>query len=377
MFYLERLMIKSFRNYEEQEIAFSPNLNIIEGHNAQGKTNLLEAIYYLTVNRSFRTSHDQEMINYNANYFRVKGHFRNNEFNNEIDILYRHKESLLIKLNREQVNRYDFLQKFPVVVFGPDDLSIIKDGPSVRRRFLNLESSRLNKIYFEQLKDYQRVLKQRNFILKNSYSGKCINDQLNPWSDSLIELGSSIMQARQEIVRDIQDEAQKFFRVLTDNEENLDMEYVGTFLLPDTVSATRDLFRKKIAEKRELEFRRGTTMVGPHLDDLKILINGFDTRKYSSQGQKRTAALALKMAEINLFKKKNTLWPIILLDDVFSEFDRKRREYLLDFIRESSGQCFISTADSIDNLVKNIDIEYKKIHINKGRIKSETDRPFN
>lgn len=377
MFYLENIKISSFRNYKSQEVTFSPILNIIEGNNAQGKTNLLEAIYYLSVNRSFRTSRDQELVNYGTEYFRVKGKFIDNDFSNEIDIFYSQKESLQIKLNREPANRYDFLQKFPVVVFCPDDLSIIKDGPSIRRRFLNLESSRLSKTYFDQLKDYQRVLKQRNFLLKNSYSRRSINDQLGPWNDSLVELGSSIMQARLEIVRSIQFEAQSFFRAMTNNKELLEMEYIGTFKVPDSINATKDLFKKRIAEKEELEIRRGITLVGPHLDDLKIMINGYDTRKYSSQGQKRTAALALKMAEINLFKKRNEMWPIILLDDVFSEFDQERRLYLLDFIRESSGQCFISTADSVDNIISNIESDYKIILINKGSVTGEKSRALN
>ena len=377
MFYLEKLQINSFRNYETQDVTFSPILNIIEGKNAQGKTNLLEAIYYLSVNRSFRTSRDQELVNYGEEYFRIKGKFIENDFSNEIDVFYRQKDSLQIKLNRETANRYDFLQKFPVVVFCPDDLSIIKDGPSVRRRFLNLESSRLNKTYFDQLKDYQRVLKQRNYLLKNSYSGRSLNDQLKPWDNSLVELGSSIMQARLEIVRSIQAEAQSFFKAMTNSREVLEMEYLGSFKVPGSIDATKDIFKKKIAEKRELELRRGITMVGPHLDDLKIMINGCDTRKYSSQGQKRTAALALKMAEINLFKKRNEMWPIVLLDDVFSEFDKERRMYLLDFIRKSSGQCFISTADAVDNIISNIESDYKIIMIDKGRVTGEKGRSFN
>lgn len=374
MFYIDNLILNGFRNYRHQILEFSPSLNIIEGDNAQGKTNLLEAIYYLSVNRSFRTNSDQEMVMKGDNYFRLKGNFIKSSFRNEIEIHYSQRNPLKILLNKEPVNRYDYLQMFPVIIFSPDDLLLIKEGPSIRRRFLNLEASRLNRFYFDELRSYQRILRQRNFLLKEKSNYGRLKELLEPWTRALVETGSNIIHTRINLVKNIEIEAQAFFNALTDNREILTLEYVCSFKAAEEVDDTQKLFYESLLAKKDYELKRGSTAVGPHLDDLKIIINGFDTRKYSSQGQKRTAALALKMAEINLLKLQDKSRPIILLDDVFSEFDRERKKYLLSFINKNSGQCFISTADSIDSITDKFYNDHKVICINNGRVTGEKSR---
>ncbi len=374
MFYLDTMLIKGFRNYRHQELQFNPRLNIISGENAQGKTNLLESIYYLSVNRSFRTKRDHELLKWNDPYFALKGNFYKNSFNNNIEIYYRQNTPLKITVNNKDIKRYGNLQKFPVVVFSPDDISLIREGPTVRRSFLNLEASRLSLVYFDDLRSYQRVLKQRNYLIKDLYDRKSNQSDylLEPWDYQLASLGSRIIHARVKIIQSLEREAQSFFERMTNSRESLSLEYDASFDYCADPGQTKDKFKKELKKNREKELWKRSTVVGPHLDDLKIKIDGYDTRKYSSQGQKRTAALALKMAEVSIFKNEHNDCPIILLDDVFSEFDDKRKTHLLDFLKEICGQCFITTAVNVENLAISFKSDYQTMSVCRGSVIDET-----
>ncbi|MGM0651621.1 MAG: DNA replication/repair protein RecF, partial [Bacillota bacterium] len=190
MYYIDFLKLKGFRNYQDEQFNFSPRLNLFFGENGQGKTNIIEAIYYLTVTRSFRTNRDQELTNWNDNYFFIKGTFIKGDFKDELQVSYRSGTPLNVKINRENQNRFDHLQKYPVVVFSPDDLLLIREGPSIRRRFLNLEGSRLSPVYFSDLRAFQRVLQQRNSLLKEGYKNRYKGSRsIEPWNESLASLG--------------------------------------------------------------------------------------------------------------------------------------------------------------------------------------------
>ncbi len=376
MFYIDSLLVKNFRNYRQQQFKFHPRLNIISGANAQGKTNLLESIYYLSVTRSFRTNRDQELANWEDKSFFIQGSFVKDDFKHKVQVGYQQNGQMKVSINGDNVNRYDHLQQFPVVVFSPDDLMIIRDGPATRRRFLNLQASRLSSAYFKELRAYQRVLLQRNHLLKE-VKGSRIEELLEPWDQSLINLGSSIISFRIATIEAMEREAQVFFSMMTDGKESLKLDYSGIVKEGADLALTRANFKQALLEKRNLELRRGATAVGPHLDDLRISINSHDSRKYSSQGQKRTAALALKMAEVSLFIKENGDCPIVLLDDVFSEFDNTRKIHLLNFLKENAGQCFISTAVGLNCLFENLNRDNKTFEIKQGCIKDEEGRPFN
>ncbi len=376
MYYIDSLMVKGFRNYNQQQLYFNPRLNILVGENGQGKTNLIEAIYYLTVTRSFRTNRDQELANWHDNSFSIKGKFVKNDFKDELQVIYRSGKPLNVKLNHESLKRFEHLQRYPVVVFSPDDLMLIREGPSVRRRFLNLEASRLSPVYFSELRDYQRVLQQRNNLLKDSFNNRhTLKRRIEPWSDSLVSLGTNIVQARVKIIKALENEAKIFFEQMTNANETLTLDYACAFDYCGGQEETKNNFFELLSSMYETELRRGSTQVGPHLDDIKILINGYDTRKYSSQGQKRTAALALKMAEVSLFKKMHEDWPIILLDDVFSEFDHKRKQYFLDYLKNNTGQCFITTASDLNGIINNLNREYKIFTVCRGSITNENSGP--
>lgn len=374
MFYLEKLHLKGFRNYHDQQLQFHPRLNLLVGDNAQGKTNLLEAIYYLSVTRSFRTNRDQELANFDDRYFYLKGIFFKNDFYDQVQISYRYNDQLKFTVNNNRVKRFENLHKYPVVVFSPDDLQVIREGPSFRRRFLNLEGSKLSPLYFKDLKDYQRVVTQRNALLKTKSSVSQLNRLLEPWDQSLVELGVKLIASRIELTRALEEEAQIFFSKMTSAGEQLKLHYHSTVKTSENQEQMVSGFLKQLVDKRELEYKRGTTMVGPHLDDLKISINGIDSRRFSSQGQKRTAALALKMAEIRLFWQRNQINPIILLDDVFSEFDSGRKKHLLQFLRETAGQCFISTATGYSDIINQLQSESMVFKVKQGNAENETDQ---
>ena len=374
MFYLDQVSLEGFRNYKQQFVNFHPSLNIITGDNAQGKTNLLESIFFLAVNRSFRTRKDHELAHFDGNNFNLKGVFIKNDFSHIVQVCYRQNSRLLIKVNSDHIYRYDHIREFPVVVFCPDDLQIISEGPSIRRRFINLEASRLDPAYLKELKDYQRVLNQRNRVLKDVKNWSRLKDLLAPWDQALVTLGVNLIRTRINLINELEQEAKHFFAEMTGSQEALSLEYAGTVQFYPEVLEMQKQFHCALLDIREQELRRCTTLIGPHLDDINISINGYNTRLYSSQGQKRTAALALKMGEVSLFKQKHDLCPIILLDDVFSELDAARKQHLLEFLRKNGGQCFITSAVDLSGIIAGLNRRYKHILINRGSIINEAIR---
>jgi DNA replication and repair protein RecF len=374
LFYLDNLLLKGFRNYSDQQLLFHPNLNLIVGENAQGKTNLLESIYYLSVTRSFRTIREQELANFEDRTFFIRGQFVVDDFKHKVQVSYRTGDQLKVLVDDNPAYRFDHLQRFPVVVFSPDDLQIIKDGPSVRRRFLNLEGSRLSPLYFNDLKNYHRSLLQRNTLVKNINGYSSVSGRLEPWDQAVASFGVKIIQTRMVLIKALEKEADYFFESMTGSLEKLTLTYRGTVNFNADANLMKDSYLNSLRQKHSIDIKRGSTSIGPHLDDFLISINGFDTRHYSSQGQKRTAALALKMAEVSLFNNRNKECPIILLDDVFSEFDQSRKEHLLKFIKEKKGQCYISTAGDLVELADSLGKDCTIIKVKQGRVSYETDQ---
>jgi DNA replication and repair protein RecF len=271
-------------------------------------------------------------------------------------------------VDNDRKNRFDHLQQFPVVAFSPDDLMIIREGPATRRRYINLEASRLSQRYFLELRAYHRVLLQRGRLLKENRNRREIEKLLEPWDDALINHGSFLIRLRRDLVRQLAMEAAPFFSRMTAEQEELSLDYICSVPSEENCVDLEQQFREALLKKRELEIRRQTNSVGPHLDDICIMINGRDSRKYSSQGQKRTAALALKMAEVRILNQKNGNWPILLLDDVFSEFDCQRKEQLLDFLTGIESQCFLTAAVALDHLPAELTGCFYQIKVQRGMI---------
>jgi len=369
---LESLFLKNFRNYLQQQVYFHPRVNIISGENGFGKTNLIEAVYYLSVTRSFRTSNDHELAGFPGRFFFIKGLFSKDEDKHLLQISY-NENQLKVIIDNDRKKRFDHLCLFPVVVFSPDDLLIIREGPATRRRFINLHVSRLNQYYFQELRSYHRVLLQRNKLLKEKKNRRDLEKLLEPWDDSLIDHGCTVIRLRKEMIRLLAKEATPFFSRMTGQQEELSLEYIGSVDSEEDNADLQLLFRELLLKKREVEIRRQVTMVGPHLDDLSIIIDEKDSRKFSSQGQKRTAALALKIAEAKMLYKKNGKWPILLLDDVFSEFDNKRKERIIEFLSGIDSQCFLTSSIALDPFLMEMARNYKVFNVQRGVVRDEKD----
>lgn len=343
--YLSSLLLINFRNYCRQEISFHPGINVLSGGNAQGKTSFLEAIYYLSASRSFRAARESEMVRLGSDFFYLQGNFLIREGRCLAEIGYRRPHHLQIKLNGKLFKRSDYIHKHPVVVFSPDDLFLIKEGPSVRRRFLDMESSRLKPLYYSRLRDYYRALRQRNQLLKEHRGGPFSDFSiLDPWEQTLVKVGSWIVKERIQLLEDLENLAKNHFSRLTGGLERLSLGYISTINFGGEREQIERSFKEQLLKARSAEFRKGSTLVGPHLDDFAFLINGLDARKFASQGQQRSAVLALKMGEADLFNSSGDERAILLLDDVFSEFDESRRRHILQFISERDDQSFITTA---------------------------------
>lgn len=371
MLRLENIHIENFRNLEEQTIDCSGRINIFTGLNGQGKTNFLESIYFLTVGRSFRTNQEQELISLEKNYFFIKGNLAFNTNNYAINIGYQKKKNIIIKVNGSHLKRSDYFCINPVVVFSPDDLMLLKEGPALRRKYLNVEGSRLKPLYLEKLKHYQRVVHQRNQLLKDACCYRNILDMLDPWNKKLIALGSDLIRFRISLLNKLEGHARDFFKELTCSREKMTLSYECSFGFEDLDNIEVD-FQAKLNSVKKDEIKKGYTSVGPHLDDFTVSIDGLDAKRYASQGQQRTAVLALKMGEINLFNSVKEKYPIVLLDDVFSEFDRFRQQRLISFLRKGKGQSFISIASPL-HLFRESFLEDSNIFtVSKGKIYSET-----
>ncbi len=369
---LASLLLINFRNYGHQELVFHPGINIFCGRNAQGKTNLLEAVYYLSVSRSFRTSRESDLIRFGSEYFYLKGTFLIREGSCLTEIGYRQPHHLQIKINGKMFRRRDYIYRHPVVIFAPDDLFLVKEGPSVRRRFLDMEGSRLKPLYYSMLRDYHRVLRQRNRILKEKRGSRFFDFSImKPWEQALVEKGSWIVKVRIQLLESLEALAQSHLTSLTADIEKLSLRYISTINFGGDAGLVESSFKKQLEGARSAELRKGSTLVGPHLDDFAVLIDGLDVRKFGSQGQQRSAVLALKMGEVDLFNSTGDERAILLLDDVFSEFDEERRRQLFQFLSNREDQSFITTAVPLPDFERYRTRKSYFFTVRGGKIKNE------
>lgn len=370
--YLASINLVNFRNYRRQELQFYPGVNVFFGKNGQGKTNLLEALYYLSVSRSFRTSLDPEIIRFGSDYFYLKGIFVTGKGCRTAETGYRQPHRLQIKIDGKSLTRSEYIYRHPVVIFAPDDLSLVKEGPSVRRRFLDLECSRLKPLYYSRLRHYYRALRQRNRILKERRGSRFADfSVMEPWEKALAETGAWIIRERIKFMEELELAAHPHFASLTSEGEILSLLYRSTVALAEDAALMDSSYREQLQEARLAELRKGSTALGPHLDDFTVMINGLDIRKYGSQGQQRTAVLALKMGEVDLFNSSGDEKSILLLDDVFSELDEERRSRLFLFLKTRKDQSFITTAVPLSDFKRNYPEESCFFSVSGGEVKIE------
>lgn len=331
---INNLQLVNFRNYEHTQIQLGPNLNLFVGPNAQGKTNILEAVYLCATGRSFRTNKDQEMINWGQSFFRVGIGAYRRPTNLNVELIYDKKQKK-VKINGLAKKRLsDLIGQLKVVLFSPEHLQLVKGGPAERRRFIDILLSQISPMYFHALQQYFKVLNQRNNLLKaNSFVNPQLATQLEVWDSQLVEWGTRIIAKRLETVEKIKSLAQKYHNNITEGDESFSLGYRCSIKdCTNSKSVNTSTYWDSLVEHRKNDVIRGFTSIGPHRDDLIILVNDNELRNFGSQGQQRTIVLALKLAEVELMQLESGDSPVLLLDDVMSELDDRRSKFLIQSI---------------------------------------------
>jgi len=342
--YVSTLTLKNFRNYREISLEFDPKLNIFAGANAQGKTNLLEGLVYASIGKSHR-SRDEDLPTWGSGFFRISAVIQNHDRECQIEIGWQDRRKKILINGVKQRKAGDLLGKFNTVLFAPEDLQMVKGGPAERRSFLDLEISQLNPLYYYDLQQYYKILSQRNNLLKQIDQRRSSEGLLEIWDQQLIECGAKIYAKRMEILRKLSPLARLMQRKITEGKETLEIQYLSSIeASKESPDEYKECWRRLMELSRKDELMRGYTLFGPHRDDLKCLVNQTDVRYFGSQGQQRTTALALKLAELELVKSEIGCYPVLLLDDVMSELDDLRQKYLLETIQERI-QTFITTTN--------------------------------
>lgn len=355
---LKAIELKNFRNYEELKLDFHPNLNIFLGQNAQGKTNILEAIHFLALTRSHRTSHDKELISWSQQEMKVSGVVEKAHATVPLEVQLSPK-GRIAKANHLKENRLaDYIGQLKILMFAPENLELVKGSPATRRKFMDIELGQIHAVYLYDSMRYNRALKERNAYLKFD-KDKIDKNFLSVLDGQLAEHGNKIMLERQNFIDKLEVHAKKIHEQLTHGKENLKIIYNQN---------VKTDFSKELLSRQDHDIFRHQTSVGPHRDDLQFFINEINVADFGSQGQQRTVALSIKLAEIDLIFEETGEYPILLLDDVMSELDNHRQ---LDLIETSLGktQTFITTTtlDHLKNLPENLSI----FHVNAGTIEQE------
>lgn len=340
---IKELKLYQYRNYPYLSIAFADNINIFLGHNAQGKTNILEAIYYAAIGRSHRTHNDQELIMWDKLQAKVQLDFSRMGVDNQLSFLFQKDKRREIVYNGLKVKLSEAMGALNVVLFSPEDLMLIKGAPQERRRFLDLEISQANRVYYEMMAKYVKIIQQRNAALKKIRDTHSGGEMIDIWDEQLSSMAYRIVMKRKESVDKLSMLANLMHRRLTQEKENLKLSYI-VHGMEDESEMSAKWYLSSLKQRRQLDILRGSTSIGPHRDDLKIEVNGIDLKTFGSQGQQRTGILSLKLSELEYIKSETGEYPILLLDDVMSELDYERRSQLLLFIKEKI-QTFITATD--------------------------------
>lgn len=340
---VKSLELKNFRNYERLSIDFDPSTNIIYGDNAQGKTNILEAICVSGTSRSHRGSRDKDMIRFGEQEAHIRTIVEKNSSEYRIDIHLKNNHSKGIAINKVPIKKSsDLFGILNIIFFSPEDLAIIKNGPDKRRRFIDMELCQIDRVYLYNLTEYSKTLNQRNKLLKDIVFNKKLLDTLPVWDDKLAEYGSKIIKRREEFVETIAPLVSELHRQISNDREEVELFY------EKNVSA--DGMREALDFAYDNDMRLGSTTKGPHRDDLRFDLGGVDLRKFGSQGQQRTAALSLKLSEVTMMEKETGEKPVLLLDDVLSELDSNRQK---DLLKSLSDTQTLITCTGLDDFVKN------------------------
>lgn len=341
--YVKSLDLLNFRNYEKLSLTLDPGINIFYGANAQGKTNILEAVYLAGTSKSHRGTRDRDMIRMGESEAHIRMHVDKNDSDYRIDMHLRKNKSKGIAIGGVPIRRAgELFGIVNIVFFSPEDLNIIKNGPSERRRLVDRILCEIDRIYMSDLTQYGKCLNQRNRLLHDLYFNPSLESELPVWDEQLVNYGCHIIAKREEFVRMLEDIASEIHTELTGEKEKLTLVYEP--------NVTVEEFADKVARSRDADRKIKSTTVGPHRDDVCIKVNDMDLRLYGSQGQQRTTAISLKLSEIRIIEERIRNKPVLLLDDVLSELDRDRQNYLLGNIRDIQT---LITCTGLDEFVQN------------------------
>ncbi len=372
--YIKKVELENYRNYDLSKIEFDKNINIILGENAQGKTNLLDSLYISAFGKSFRTSNSNEIVSFKKEYCKIKTYFNKFDEDEEIEIYIDKKGKKAFKLNGVNLKKYkDVLDNIITVIFSPEDLKIIKEEPEKRRKFIDKEISQLKFSYLDNLIKYKKVLSQRNAFLKDINKNEKIKEVLDA---QLIKYGSEIIYERINFIKKLEEISKQLHNKLTGEKENLKITYLSDIPLNNIlqeekndkkiyIEKIKEIYKREVEKNKNRDFLYKTTSKGPHRDDIKVEINGVDARKYGSQGQQRTVALSLKLSEIIILKEEKKESPILLLDDVFSELDIGRQNFLIETLKDV--QIFITTTEISKRVLEKLD-RVRVLKIEKGNL---------
>jgi len=340
---IQSIELNNFRNYENLQISFDEGTNILFGDNAQGKTNILEAAYLSGTTKSHKGSKDKEMIRFGTNEAHLRTMVLKKGKQYQIDMHLKNNRSKGIAVNKIPMKKAsELFGILNIVFFSPEDLNIIKNGPSERRHFLDAELCQLDKIYLSDLSNYNKILNQRNKLLKDMVYRPELSDTLPVWDMQLIDTGKKIIRRREQFVKELNEIVHEIHYRISGGKEELFLSYEP--------SVSADMMEQEIERVRQRDLKICQTSVGPHRDDLLFSIADVDIRKFGSQGQQRTSALSLKLSEIELVRKSIHDTPVLLLDDVLSELDSSRQNYLLNSICDTQT---IITCTGLDEFIRN------------------------
>lgn len=368
--YCKKISVRDFRNIEKAEVEFCEGVNILSGRNAEGKTNLLEAIFYSSVGRSFRGAHTPEIIRFGQSKAEIKIEFKDSkrEQNQKIKVeLYKDKQRKIEKNGVKMDKLSDIVGVFRAVLFCPEHLSMIKDGPAGRRSYMDMAISRMYPMYMHSLQRYAYILKQRNTLIKNAYSDRQTFDlTVDLWSERLAEEAAVISDMRVRFIMRVSGYVEDIFNEMTGEKEKTVLIYKGSSGQPEEEYLNREKTKKRYLEllgsNHDREISAGATLYGIHKDDIEITLNGKSSRLYASQGQQRSLALALKLAEGEICREEFGDYPVFLFDDVLSELDETRRDYLIHKIR--GKQVIITSCE--EGLLSDTD-GVRRIRVENGR----------
>lgn len=359
--FIESIELSNYRNYGQLHMDFHEGTNVLYGDNAQGKTNILESIYVCSTTKSHKGSKDREIVKFGQEESHIKMMVKRDGIPYRIDMHLKKNKAKGVAVNGMPIKKASELFGIVnVIFFSPEDLNIIKNGPAERRRFVDLELCQLNKLYVYNLVQYNKVVVQRNKLLKDMEYNPSLKETLDIWDVQLILFGKEIIKIRTEFVKELNGLIHDIHFHLSGEKEELIIQYEP--------NVTMDTFEEALEKNRFQEMKQKLTLTGPHRDDLNFVVNGTDIRKFGSQGQQRTAALSLKLAEIELVKKTVNDYPVLLLDDVLSELDSKRQEHLLSEINHIQT---LITCTGLDEFVNSKFQMNKIFKIVEGTVESE------